>query len=273
MFKEAGDLLDDSEEVVEESEVHVVSFRWDRYTPELMFYNGETPEEMDLGKIDINVSSEKICVGSFEEGYEPCPEQKNVDKFNQCPNCASDDIPRLECIFEPQGCEDCEGGFCEREHAVYLAFHGTYPKIGMTQKSRLEERMIEQGADAYALLVTTDHRRDAREEEKRISSKLNISQRIGSKKKLKTLSKKLDRQTIETKFRGIRNRIPVGKLNYLSDYPITTPLRAAPRLRPTAGLHRGEMVGVKGKFLIYENNGLQALDLSDLPGRRMKMRG
>lgn len=275
MFKKANTLLKDREKLFKESEVHVVSFRWDGFNPELKMYDGKEINELDLGKIDLNISQEKTCVGSLGEEYKPCPDRKNVDEFIQCSGCAPETIPKLRCIFEPGDCDECEYGdesFCQEPHVVYLAFHGKYPKIGMTKKARFEERMIEQGADAYALLATVENRVKAREEEKELSSRLSISQRVGSKKKLSTLSKKIDKELIRTKYKGVRNRAAVGKLHFINDYPISEPLRAKPRLRPTPGIHRGEMVGIKGKFLIYENSGLQALNLSDLPGRWMKIR-
>lgn len=272
VFKKANTLFKEREKLFQEKEVHVISFEWNKFTPILKAFDGEKIEEIDLGKIDFNVSQGKICVGSFEDGYTPCPESRTVKRFNQCRRCKPDSIPKLECIFDPSSCEGCEGGFCEEEHAVYLAFVSRHPKIGMTMKSRLKKRMIEQGVDAYALLATLDHRKKAREEEKELSQKLNISQRISSKKKLKSMAKKVDKTSIRTKYTGVKNRVAIGKLNFLNDYPITLPLRAAPRLRPVPGMHRGEMVGVKGGFLIYENNGLQALKLSDLPGRKIKIR-
>ncbi|MFO7791753.1 MAG: DUF2797 domain-containing protein [Candidatus Saliniplasma sp.] len=273
MFKQADTLLKDREKLINEKEVHVVSYRWDSFSPELKVFDGNDLIEVDLGKIDFNVSQEKTCIGSFEDGYTPCPHERNVDNFNQCSGCAPESIPNLECIFEPQNCSDCEGRFCEGEHAVYLAFHGYHTKIGMTKKSRIKTRLIEQGADAYSLLATLPHRKDARDEEKRLSEKLRISQRVSKKRKLKTLSKKVDKESIRTGYRSVKNRIPTGKLIFLNDYPISLPLRAVPRYRPTPGLHRGQMVGIKGEFLIYENNGLQALNLMDLLGRRMKVSG
>ena len=273
VFKQANTLLKDREKLINEKEVHVVSYRWDSFTPKLRVFDDGELIELDMGKIGFNVSQEKICIGNFEDGYTPCPKQRSVNTFSQCRGCAPESIPHLECIFEPKDCERCEGGFCEEEHAVYLAFHSYHPKIGMTKKSRLKTRLIEQGADAYSLLATLLHRKEARQEENRISEFLGISQRGSKKRKLKTLSKKIDKEGIRTGYRSVKNRIPTGKLIFLNDYPISLPLRAVPRYRPTPGLHRGKMVGIKGEFLIYENNGLHALNLADLPGRRMKVSG
>jgi len=269
VYRKAAELLNEKDEEREAQEVHVISSRWDGFDHRLKVYDGSSVEDLNTDEINFDVSQEKICVGSFEGGYTPCVEERNVDKFKQCSECASDDIPRLECIFEPQDCESCEGGFCEETHAVYLAFHGTLSKIGMTSKDRLKERLIEQGADAYALLSTVEHRKEAREEEKRLSERLDISQRISSKKKLRGMARGLDKNIVKRKYRGVKNRVPVRELAFLDDYPIGLPLRARPRSRPVPGRHEGETVGLKGEFLIYENRGLQALNISGLVGRKM----
>ncbi|MEF8835056.1 MAG: DUF2797 domain-containing protein [Candidatus Thermoplasmatota archaeon] len=269
MYRRADELLTERDEEKEVREVHVISSKWNDFNHELQIYDGESPEILDMEKIDFNVSDEKICVGGFEDGYTPCPDERVVDKFRQCGECAPEEIPKLECIFEPQDCEGCSGGFCEETHAVYLAFHGIVPKIGMTSKDRLRERLIEQGADAYALLSTVEDRKTAREEEMKLSGKLGISQRVSSKKKLKRMARKLDKKIVERKYRGVKNRVPVGELVFLEDYPIELPLRAKPRVRSVPGPHSGKTVGIKGEFLIYENSGLQALKISNLVGRKM----
>ncbi|MBS3782368.1 MAG: DUF2797 domain-containing protein [Candidatus Thermoplasmatota archaeon] len=169
MYRKAAELLTEGDEERENREVHVIASKWDDFDHELQVYDEDSIEVLDTEEIDFNVSQEKVCVGSFEDGYTPCPEKRNVDRFRQCSECAPEDIPKLECIFDPQDCVDCEGGFCEKLHVVYLAFHGTLSKIGMTSKDRLRERLIEQGADAYALLSTVEDRKKAREEEKRLS--------------------------------------------------------------------------------------------------------
>jgi len=272
VYRKAAELLTEKKEEKEVQEVHVISSKWEEFEHELQIYDGNSIEVLDTDEIDFDVSQQKICIGSFEDGYIPCPGERSIERFRQCSECAPEEIPKLECIFEPQDCKECEGGFCDDTHAVYLAFQGTLPKIGMTSKDRLRERLIEQGADAYALLLTVEDRRKAREEEKRLSEKLDISQRISSKKKLKRMARKLDRKIIERKYRGVKNRVAVGELSFLDDYPISLPVRAKPRLRPVPGRHEGETVGLKGEFLIYENSGLQALNISDLVGRKMLLK-
>jgi len=78
---------------------------------------------------------------------------------------------------------------------------------------------------------------------------------------------------IEGRLEGLR--ITLGEafklkpepLKWLTRYPIDLPLRQVPRLEPSPGRHRGERVGIKGKWMVYESEGLKALNLSDLPAR------
>lgn len=264
-------MLDDKRRFYKTTEVHVVSFNWKEFTPELKVFRDGEVSEPDLGYIDFNVSQGKWCVGSFDDGYTPCPHERRVSVFNQCEDCSSSFIPRQECIFEPGPCDHCPGGFCREEHVVYLAFHGVHPKVGMTLKRRLKQRIVEQGADAYAILGTYGDRVEARNNEIALGQELGIPQRVSSKETLKYMARKPDKHTVETKYRGVKNRVPVGKLHHVNDYPIPRPLRSEPRLRATPGIHRGKQAGLKGRYLIYENGGLQALNLGDLPGRKVRI--
>ncbi|MFO8109625.1 MAG: DUF2797 domain-containing protein [Thermoplasmata archaeon] len=271
MFRDAQSLLDDKRTFFKVKEVHVVSFRWNEFKPELKIFQDNKLSELDVGYIDFNVSQGKWCVGNFEVVYTPCPNERQVSVFRQCKQCASPAIARQECIFEPGDCDDCPGGFCQEEHVVYLAFHGIHPKVGMTLKNRLKQRIIEQGADAYCILGTYPDRVIARKNEISLSEELDIPQRVGSKKVLKYMARKLDKHIVGRKYRAVKNQVTVGKLHFVNDYPIPRPLRGEPRLRATAGMHRGKQVGLKGRYLIYESGGLQALDLSDLQGRKVRI--
>jgi hypothetical protein len=46
----------------------------------------------------------------------------------------------------------------------------------------------------------------------------------------------------------------------------------APHLVETAGLHSGIVIGIKGRFMIYRNDGgTKALDLSDVVARMVRV--
>ena len=50
-------------------------------------------------------------------------------------------------------------------------------------------------------------------------------------------------------------------------YPIDLPLDCPPQLRDTAGRHRGKLLGMKGKWLVYDSGSINALNLWDVPSR------
>ena len=56
----------------------------------------------------------------------------------------------------------------------------------------------------------------------------------------------------------------------LDEYPIE-PLASMPKLAKIEGKHKGNVVGLKGKFLIYQNGGLKAINLQRVPGRTIQM--
>ncbi|MEI6796706.1 MAG: DUF2797 domain-containing protein, partial [Methanomassiliicoccales archaeon] len=163
--------------------VHIVSYDWDGFQPELLIFDQESRElsklELTVGqKIDWKLSEDKVCTGSFPDGdYQPCPRSLPVSSFDQCRRCSSSWIGVQECVFEPQ-CdgERCESAICRKEHTIYMAFFGAKAKIGMTTSARLRERGTEQGADAIGRLATACNRKQGRELENTISRLLKLPQ-------------------------------------------------------------------------------------------------
>lgn len=257
---------------------HALEFEWTDFEPSLTCWVHESGEVEDIGldEVDFVISDDRACVGYFADGsYHRCPGGASVERFVQCPDCAGESfIPFQECVFEPR-ChgEICGMEFCSREHILYLAFYGANTKIGMSSTRRIERRLIEQGADAYALVGAFPTRRSAREEEKRLSCQLSIPQALRQEKVLRGFVRGVDTGVIEEAHRGTASIIEsrfghrVGELHWLDGYPIELPLATAPRLMGTAGVHRGRLVGIKGKWLVYESDGVRALNLSDIPSR------
>jgi hypothetical protein len=62
-----------------------------------------------------------------------------------------------------------------------------------------------------------------------------------------------------------------AKLEVLDQYPLKDLGGRVPQLVDPAGKHRGRVLGIKGKFLFYEDHlsKLMALELADLPGRHL----
>lgn len=257
---------------------HAIEFGWSGFEPVLTCVNrsDDSPLHIDLGDVDLVVSEHRECVGYFDdEGHTRCSNNAKVSRFVQCADCAEESfIPYQECVFEPK-CDGelCDIDFCRREHVLYLAFYNTRAKIGMTSTRRLEERLIEQGADAYAMIGTFRTRKRARTAEKDISAQLRIPQAFRQRILLDDFTRRMDSGAIEDRFAKLSAALekhfdltPEG-LRWLDSYPIDLPLDGKPCLRDTPGRHRGELVGVKGKWLIYRSAGLNALSLADVPSR------
>ena len=276
MFIRADQLL--LQETEDGFPLHALEFRWQGFEPGLKCRDVRTGQiaEFDLHDVRFSASRKKTCIGFYDDdGHHACPTQSPVTTFSQCPECSGESfMPIQECLFEPQ-CdgERCDHDFCRREHVLYLAFYDTHTKIGMSSSKRVERRLVEQGADAFAVIGSYATRRKAREAEKDISSKLRIPQSFRQEFLLQNFSKPLDPDGITSRYDSLRKsleeayRLDVADLHWLDRYPIELPLKAAPVLQETPGRHRGELLGIKGKWLIYEKDGVKALSLSDLPSR------
>ncbi|MCK4267039.1 MAG: DUF2797 domain-containing protein [Thermoplasmata archaeon] len=257
---------------------HAISFYWQDFEPRLNCFDSESEEifDFDFWPLDIAISHHVRCVGSWPGGeYVPCPTNARVSGGNQCQDCAAPFIPVPDCIFEPR-CDGelCDADFCRREHAVYLAFHGQLAKVGLTSSKRLIRRAVEQGCDAYAVIARIKGRRSARNMESAISDRLALRQRIRAVESLAFLTEPVPVREIESEFTRLADTLEKlghkpSRLKWLEHYPLVQPLERMPKLVDTAGLHRGRALGLKGKFLIFENNGLKAVNMQYLPGRHI----
>lgn len=279
MFQRADQILIERNE--DRFPLHVLDFSWDGFEPALSCYDSRDREvsEFDLSDFDFSVGKKKTCIGRFRDDgvYVPCPTGAVVDRFAQCPDCAEKSfIPFQECVFEPK-CEGdvCDLEFCKREHVLYIAFYDTRMKIGMSSTRRVERRLIEQGADAFAIIGKAPNRKRARDLEKNISARLGIPQALRQDLLLRNFARKIDEGGIEGRYQGIRTTIAEAyqldpePLRWIRDYPIELPLAAVPKLEESFGRHKGTLIGIKGRWAIYEADGLRALNLSYLPARYM----
>jgi len=259
--------------------LHALDFYWQGFEPGLTCYDSRENEvsEFDLERVDFVVSQRKSCIGYFDDDdkYILCPRNASVTRFAQCAECSRESfLPFQDCVFDPK-CEGekCDLEFCRREHVLYVAFYDTRVKIGMSSNRRVEKRLIEQGADAYAILGTFPNRKRARDTEKEISNRLRLPQFYRQEVLLRNFSRSLDVRGIEGRHEALS--ITLGEayglrpepIRWLDGYPLELPLSRSPRLQGTVGRHKGRLVGFKGKWLVYEQDGLRALNLSDIEAR------
>jgi hypothetical protein len=266
--------------------LHAIDFSWEGFEPVMTCAQVDTDDtcRFDLEDVSFAVSRKRVCVGQFgDEGHMPCPRNAPVGRLGQCPDCAGESFVPQECIFNPP--EKCENesckmpDFCRRPHILYLAFYDTKVKIGMSSTKRVERRLIEQGADAYALIGEFQSRDLAREMEKRISEEMRLAQYFRQESLMLNLARRVDTAGIEARLEGLKTslseayQLSPGPLTWIDGYPIDLPLKTVPRLEPTWGMHRGEYIGCKGRLLIYEADGLVGLDLGDVPSRYLSRDG
>jgi len=261
---------------------HILSYEWRDFDPVLVAYDGSDVVEIHLAdaeRVDMQVGKDLTCVGRLEDGeYTPCPNSAPLTgSWRQCPDCARPYIPDLSCVFEPK----CDGSlcgveFCSRPHVVYLAMTGNLMKVGMTSAKRERQRLIEQGADIYAIIYHAKNRLDARQEEKRVSAISGISQAHSRKNKLAQMRKRPDYEAMKVKMSSVLFDImdhsnPPPEFHILDSYPLELPLRRVPLLRATPGRHTGKVLGFKGRFMLYESHGIYAVDMGEIVGRRVKL--
>lgn len=263
--------------------LHVLSFYWEDYTPHLEAYRRDRGDvvDMPLDHIRMAVSEERRCVGSYDQGrYAPCPSGRRMKAFAQCRDCMGGWASVQRCVFEPQCTgESCEHrDFCGRRHVVYLAFFGTLVKVGMTSMNRVRQRGIEQGADAIAPVFLCRDRQEARALERETSKRFKIPQEIRIKRIAAQWTHPPSEELIRNLFTSYRGRLAGWRevmdeeLVLLNGYPVQELPRSPPEAAPTPGIHAGEVLGVKGRFLIYRLPGGcgRLLDLSDLPSRSIR---
>ncbi len=263
---------------------HVLSFYWDDFQPHLLFYDraARKVDRLSLERLAVTVGEDRTCVGHFDDDrYVPCPKARKVGRITSCRECMAPWIPVQSCIFEPQcSGERCDHPeFCQRQHYVYLASFSNMIKVGMTSVGRLRERAIEQGADAVRPLFMCRDRKEARELEKETSRRFKIPQEVRAPRIAGTWTSPPSRSSIEhvqehyVKKVG-RWREPLNEeLTFLDRYPVRELPRTAPRPVSTVGTHRGEVMGIKGRYMIFRDGRgtSRLLDLSDLPARNIRV--
>ena len=230
----------------------------------------------------------KTCVGQVDDDgvHRPCPTAEPAWRHRQCARCSGLDDP--DCVFEPKCRDDpaschCLATFKGVPHVVYLAFHGTLPKVGLTTERRVEGRLREQGADAWMVVQPCPDRGTARQNEMAISYLYGYPEHRSHRETLPQLARPVPWDAIEKRAADARQRLqerhPVERsLHRIEDHPIRQPIGGVPRRVPVEGLHEGTWIGAKGTHLVYreapsprrldlDGGPLAALKRSDLVGR------
>lgn len=245
-----------------------------------------------VGDFAWTVGPVRRCVGQVDDDlrHVPCPTAEPVAVHRQCGPCSGMDD--MECIFEPRCANDpascsCLATFREVPHAVYLAFHGTLPKVGMTTQRRLPWRLREQGADAYLVIAATRDRPSARAIERQVAYVHKVPEHRSHRETLPQLARPVPWEAIEERARQWRSRLAphypdAGDLQRVTGHALRQPVGGVPRRVRSEGRHRGTWLGLKGANLVYaeaprsdriptSGPALCALKVPDLVGRRVEV--
>jgi len=293
-------------------EGHVISYLWQDQRPTLQILSSNEIHKVCLDEyshISIKVDKERRCVGTYIDGeYRACPHNSLTQSTDRCPECTYEqffrncDILNVEhlkqgknCIFHPLCSKEELNSLkkdilCCKIHVVYLAVFGDVLKIGITQNKRLYQRMIEQGADAFVPVLSARNRAEAREIENTISKDMGFPQRMTGNEICNTLTnydeQKADSLLLDCAVKICKSKglpIPNFKVIKLDNkYPMPELINNPIFTREME--FKGDIVGIKGRLLIYENYGSPqcsldnskmtfALDLSKLVGRNINMSG
>ncbi len=261
MFRNASELMESSPQDYYRS--HVISFQWQDFQPvlsERVISSGEV-RRISMDPLDMFVSEARRCVG----GEEVC----DAVLENRMPHCRGcDSFPVQECRFQPR-CRGtmCEGTMCGDPHVVYITVFASNLKVGMTRSSRLRERGIEQGADMIIAVGEYGSRLEARSAEQSLSRSRGIPQTMS----LASFSNCLGDDSLnqaKARWEDVGPSFSPLTEMVLDGYPLKG-LEGVPRIMPSAGKHRGDLMGAKGRLAVYrdELGMLKALDLKDLVSR------
>lgn len=276
--------------------LHVLGV-WDRPAPRLIVaqMGGGALESIPLvGDFSFTAGQVRTCVGDVDEAgaHHPCPTAEPVSRHRQCGPCSGLDDP--ECVFEPRCRSDpasctCLATFKGVPHVVYLAFHGTLPKVGLTTARRVAGRLREQGADAWFAIVQAPDRGTARQVEMAVSFLYGFPEHRSHRVTLPQLARPVPWPAIEARAAEARLRLEGNYdvervLHRIEDHPLAQPVGGVPRRVPSEGLHAGAWLGAKGNNLVYREAPrpgrlhvgaapLAALKRSDLVGRTIDWLG
>mgnify|MGYP001797042411 CR=1 FL=1 len=195
--------------------------------------------------------------------------RKTRKSFNQgyCYPCFQNAPENSECIIKPELCRAHEGeardmewarGHCLQEHVVYLAISSGV-KVGVTRKSQVPTRWIDQGAHQALQLARTPNRYTAGLIE--VELKQHENDRTDWRKMLK------NEYPDDVDLREVKKELVAKLPKELSQYVVKDTRRTAiefpvleyPTKVKSVGFDKeaeiaGKLLGIKGQYLIFEGD-------------------
>jgi hypothetical protein len=241
----------------------VIFLDWGNYKPKLFCRDENTNEcSIDISKDqELNFKlADCRCIGpSFDE---PCPHSS--EDGPQCKDCAP---------FGCYPCVICNGTECllpkkrlkcsKTPYTIYLTSFGDIVKVGVSQRARLMQRWLEQGAEFGCEIKVVRDGLLARKLENLIGKIKGVSMAVRHNKKRSNEPKK---DVFETKIEDI-----VEKFQWVSKkpqiYDLTGFYPKLPEKEPILQDLKGTSGGVRGHLLLLNN---EIIDLKKLVGWRLE---
>ncbi|MFH1447499.1 MAG: DUF2797 domain-containing protein [Candidatus Micrarchaeota archaeon] len=248
---------------------HIISF-YSHRKPKLVIREEGVISELQLeGHIDFELSFNRYCKGyrRVNKDY-PCPDQA-VSRSLQCRRCRGLELSCASCRGD-ECLLDVGGGCMLGEHHIYIASFGEKIKVGVTRRERLNDRLVEQGADFGVSVAIAEDGLQARMIESLLQHQFGFRNSVRTSEKFKLLAtgRELSKQSLENAIEQIEGfpKVNVGGIIDLSPlYPTVS--------RPKIDCElRGDVIGAKGKLLFLRRDGIKALDMGKISGRYVRER-
>src|SRR3989344_6182684 len=168
--------------------MQIVKYSWKpengEFEPALAFSDGS--RRMLLGSSISMDIGEKVCTGYSVGGKRhECPHSMRMEYGYMCNECRMNDdffncmqCTGKECINTRQR-DSCE----QNKYFIYLAAFSKILKVGISFDRRLQERLVEQGADFGAKVACVTDGKEVRLIEQEMRKHLGIVDRVMSKEK------------------------------------------------------------------------------------------
>lgn len=202
----------ESEEFMFNSKIYysyqLIRIKWKNQTPffELLNMADNTIKYIcALSKFNLDISSSRKCLGSYElgthalivckgnhkllPGQKVCAECENANGFKYCLACHGE-----RCVAR----NTLALAYCNQKHFVYLAFFpDSIVKVGTAHYLRKEDRLVEQGALYRIFVAVAPTGKIARQIEKAISI-LGYKTAVSAKHKINNLVINRNEEEIES---------------------------------------------------------------------------
>ena len=263
----------------------IVKYKWDlaENGPSLILKEKNGLDSIMLFEKDIAFrTGERRCIGFFCGGrHFECPDNRIVDGDYCCNEC------RIRDDFSM--CIRCDGSFCSNEknrrecernnYFVYLAAFDSLLKVGISFERRLQERLVEQGADFGAKVALIRDGQRVRLLEQQIRKTLGIADRVRGKDKRSKLfgNPNVSASAIYKSIILLRKNfsefmVPPEIYDLRKYYNLQNVLSNPEHIDIKEGTElKGRVVAAKGNIMVMQNsNGFFSVNAHDMIGREVE---